>query len=103
METRSPTSLVHTLRALLHQAAGFPRAWQRRREIGQLGGLDDRMLADIGLTRYDLTSALAQPLDVDASEVLASRVRDTHAARRASALEAIQAGHRYRRDGRWAA
>ena len=103
MTTRSRTSFGSTLLALLHRAVSFPRAWHQRRAIGELGGLDDRMLADIGLTRHDLTSALAQPLFVDASEVLADRVREMHAGRRASALEAFEAGQRYRRDGRWAA
>lgn len=103
MKTRSQTSFGSTLLGLLHRAAGYPRAWRQRREIGRLGELDERMLADIGLTRYDLTSALAQPLFVDASEVLADRAREMQAGKRASAIEAFQAGQRYSRDGRWAA
>lgn len=103
MVTRSRTSFGSTLFALLRRAADLPYAWQQRRQIGELGGLDDHMLADIGLTRHDLTSALAQPLFVDASEILASRVREAQAGRRASTLEALAAGRYDHRDGRWAA
>ena len=100
MATRSQTSFGTMFFALPRQARGLLRAWKRRREIGQLGELGDHMLADIGLTRQDLASALAEPLFVDASEVLAERARATHAGQRASALEAIQAE---RSGDRWAA
>lgn len=97
MATRSQTSFGSKILVLLRRAADLPRIWEERREIERLGGLDDRMLADIGLTRHDLTSALAQPLYVDASEVLANRVREAYAARRASTIAALEVGQRYRR------
>ena len=38
--------------------------------------MDDRMLADIGLTRSDLRDAYAEPLWRDPTDVLAGRARD---------------------------
>lgn len=43
----------------------------RRREISNLHALDDRMLADIGLHRSDVESALQTPITEDPSLVLA--------------------------------
>jgi len=46
---------------------------KNRRDAFQLADLDDRMLADIGLSRSDLRDAYAGPLWRDPSELLARR------------------------------
>jgi uncharacterized protein YjiS (DUF1127 family) len=55
-------------------------AWQlvvavrHRRELALLADRDDRMLADIGLTRGDLHDARAEPLWHDPTSMLSRRV-----------------------------
>ena len=56
------------------------RVIRNRRDATKLVNLDDRMLADIGLTRRDLRDAFAEPLWHDPTDVLAQR----HAERRYS-------------------
>lgn len=46
------------------------RAWRHRREVAQLLHADDRMLADIGLTRLDVEGALSAPVSYDPSQLL---------------------------------
>jgi len=46
------------------------KALRHRREIKNLAEFDERMLADIGLTRSDVTSALDEPLTRNPSWVL---------------------------------
>jgi len=65
---------------------GFKRFLERmkkRHDAMRLAGLDDRMLADIGLTRGDLRDAFAELPWRDPSELLARRAaerRTRHAA-----------------------
>ena len=61
--------------------------WERRRLIGQLGALDDHMLRDIGITRQDIVSSLAEPMFRDPTIRLAARALDAREARRAFALD----------------
>ena len=49
------------------------RAFKHRREATALSDLDDRMLADVGITRGDLRAAMIQPLWNDPTSVLACR------------------------------
>ena len=49
------------------------KALRHRREIKHLAEFDERMLADIGLTRSDVTSALDEPLTRNPSWVLVRR------------------------------
>ena len=49
---------------------GVATRWRHRREIRNLAEFDDRMLSDIGLTRSDVSSALAEPLHLNPSWVL---------------------------------
>lgn len=58
------------------------RAWQHRRQVLALVEADDRMLADIGLTRSDLNGALSAPSTEDPSYYL-SRARQERLRHRA--------------------
>lgn len=53
--------------ALLAYAGRLWRVMQHRREVNRLLNVDDRMLADIGLTRSEVEGALETPLHVDPS------------------------------------
>jgi uncharacterized protein YjiS (DUF1127 family) len=63
----------------LQQAA---RAYKNRGDAAMLARLDERMLADIGLTRSDLRDAYAEPLWRDPTSILASRAGERRANRR---------------------
>jgi len=58
------------------------RAWRNRRQVMPLLAFDDRMLSDIGLTRSDVTGALALPAGDDPSLRLARASRERRDARR---------------------
>jgi len=62
------------------------RAVRNRRAAAALGGLDDHMLADIGITRSDVRDAYAEPLWHDPTDVLAGRAAERRHRRRRSAL-----------------
>jgi uncharacterized protein YjiS (DUF1127 family) len=51
-------------------------AVRHRRDVEVLARFDDRMLADIGLTRSDLSYALSEPFWRDPGRVLVSRAGD---------------------------
>ena len=88
MSTRhaSPFStLSASVAQFAHAVLSLKTVWQRRRVIGQLGALDDHMLRDIGITRQDVLSVMAEPLYRDPSEKLAERAHETRSANRANA------------------
>jgi uncharacterized protein YjiS (DUF1127 family) len=64
------------------------RALKNRRDAHRLAGLDDRMLADIGLTRSDLHDAYSEPLWHDPTDVLVQRAAERRGSRRATAARA---------------
>jgi uncharacterized protein YjiS (DUF1127 family) len=66
--------------------------WERRRVVGQLGALDDYMLRDIGITRFDVTSVMAEPMFRDPTKKLAERADETRRAHRAAAREILTGG-----------
>ena len=59
----------------------FAERVKNRRDSLQLAALDDRMLADIGLTRSDLRDAYAEPPWRDPSDVLARRAAERRVSR----------------------
>jgi len=58
------------LQTALNAAWRLWKAWQSRREVIGLLEADDRMLADIGLSRGDVVGSLSAPVDVDPSHHL---------------------------------
>jgi uncharacterized protein YjiS (DUF1127 family) len=54
-------------------------AVRRRRQLSRLADHDDRMLADIGLTRSDVHDACSEPLWRDPTSMLSRRVNRRHA------------------------
>jgi uncharacterized protein YjiS (DUF1127 family) len=77
---------------LARVACWLADAWCHRRDATTLAGFDDRMLADIGLTRCDLNDALSEPLWRDPTIVLARRYRERRKVRRAAAADVIRRG-----------
>ena len=67
------TLIEHTISALSLRAWRLIVAMKHRRRLANLVGLDDRMLADIGLTRRDLHDAYSEPLWRDPTVMLACR------------------------------
>ena len=68
----------HSIAALAMGVWRLVVAIKHRRELAQLADRDDRMLADIGLTRSDLRDAYSEPLWRDPTSLLAnSRARRT--------------------------
>jgi uncharacterized protein YjiS (DUF1127 family) len=57
-----------------------------RRDAVSLARLDDRMLADIGLTRGDVRDAFSEPVWRDPTAVLVSRVHERRINRRRGGL-----------------
>jgi uncharacterized protein YjiS (DUF1127 family) len=70
----APVAVLSRLRAAVVALAGRLAAlWQaieNRRQIGRLATLDDRYLADIGITRGDVHAALASSLSDNPSNQL---------------------------------
>jgi len=76
------TNFIAGLSAAIVAVAALTRgAWhlvvavRHRRELLHLTDCDDRMLADIGLSRSDLQDARSKPLWQDPTSILARRVR----------------------------
>ena len=55
---------------------------KNRRDAASLAGLDERMLADIGLTRGDLRDAYSEPVWRDPTAILVSRAHERRINRR---------------------
>jgi uncharacterized protein YjiS (DUF1127 family) len=70
---RISRAVVAALAAPLRRLA---QAYRNRSSAAVLAGLDDRMLADIGLTRSDVRDAFAEPLWNDPTCLLHARARE---------------------------
>jgi len=55
---------------------------KHRHDANRLATLDDRMLADIGLTRGDVRDAYSEPVWRDPTAILVSRARERRSSRR---------------------
>ena len=56
--------------------------WKNRRDAAILAGMDEHMLADIGLTRGDVRDAFSEPLWRDPTAILVSRAHERRVNRR---------------------
>jgi uncharacterized protein YjiS (DUF1127 family) len=59
---------------------------KNRRDATVLTGLDDRMLADIGLTRGDVRDAYSEPVWRDPTAILVSRAHERRSNRRRTGI-----------------
>ena len=67
---------------VLRRVTGLVQAFKHRRDAAALASFDDRMLADIGLTRSDLRDALSEPMWRDPTSILVSRADERRVRRR---------------------
>src|SRR5262245_29365579 len=67
------------------------QAWRNRRDAAALANLDDRMLADIGITRSDVRDALAEPLWHDPTDLLRTRALERRLSRHGISLGLCEA------------
>ncbi len=74
--------------SMVRLVAKLREAGERRRVVHNLASLDDHMLRDIGLTRFDVDAALVEATSTDATLVLAERARELRQHQRAMAQEA---------------
>jgi uncharacterized protein YjiS (DUF1127 family) len=59
---------------VMHRIRQVALALKHRHDAAILARLDDRMLADIGLTRRDVREAFGEPLWRDPTELLVNRI-----------------------------
>ncbi len=83
---RGPITLGFVLAGVLLALRKLTRALRNRRDAALLARFDERMLADIGLTRSDLRDAYAEPLWRDPTDILAQRADERRKHRPAEAL-----------------
>jgi uncharacterized protein YjiS (DUF1127 family) len=74
-ENSTAAHFGHAAAALAMGVWRLVLAIKHRRELAHLADLDDRMLADIGLTRTDLRDACAEPPWQDPTSELERRAR----------------------------
>jgi uncharacterized protein YjiS (DUF1127 family) len=75
---RLVSALVGAAKLRLRQ---LTRAYRHRNDAAVLAGLDDRMLADMGLTRSDVRDAFAAPLWEDPTNLLRARALERRLSR----------------------
>jgi uncharacterized protein YjiS (DUF1127 family) len=71
---------------LVVRARDIAQTFKNRRDAASLAALDDRMLADIGLTRGDLRDAYSEPVWRDPTAILVSRALERRINRRRTGL-----------------
>ena len=89
-KTASPFArLVNTIAGMLVvRTRALVQTLKNRRDAAILTGLDDRMLADIGLTRGDLRDAYSEPVWRDPTAILVNRAQERRVNRRRAGLSA---------------
>lgn len=89
LATRRAHEAARPLARAASAVASFLRAWKNRREFYRLGEMSDTELADIGLTRADLSVAVDLPFGEDPTahvgHVAAARQREIEAMARLAA------------------
>ena len=85
-DTQTPSQITRLVNAVAGIVAlrlrEFAHAIKNRRDATILAGLDDRMLADIGLTRGDVRDAVSEPVWRDPTNLLVSRAHERRINRR---------------------
>ena len=84
-----PAAALKAVTLILRQVRQLAVAFWHRRQTAGLLALDDRMLQDIGITRFDVTSALSTPLYRDPTLDLAMLAAERRSARRAQARQQL--------------
>ena len=77
-----------------HWLKAMARARRHRREAAALAGLDRRMLADIGLSRSDVSDAFSEPFWEDPTALLHERALERRWSRALMREEAEKGFHR---------
>ena len=89
-DTQTPSHFARLVNAVagiaVARARQFLQLVKNRHDATVLAGLDDRMLADIGLTRGDLRDAYSEPVWRDPTAILVSRVHERRINRRRTRL-----------------
>ena len=89
-DTQTPSQFARLVNAFagiaVERVREFIRLVKSRRDAVSLARLDDRMLADIGLTRGDVRDAFSEPVWRDPTAVLVSRVHERRINRRRGGL-----------------
>jgi uncharacterized protein YjiS (DUF1127 family) len=78
--------------AMRRRISGFARAYRNRSDAAVLATLDERTLADMGLTRSDVRDAFAEPLWHDPTDLLRARALERRLARHRVLLGLKDAG-----------
>jgi uncharacterized protein YjiS (DUF1127 family) len=79
--------LVRTIAGMLVVSTrALVQTLKNRRDAAMLTGLDDRMLADIGLTRGDVRDAYSEPVWRDPTAILVSRAHERRINRRRTVI-----------------
>jgi len=85
-DTQTPSHFAAAVSAVhgfaVARARDILQFLKNRRDAASLSGLDDRMLADIGLTRGDLRDAYSEPVWRDPTAILVSRAHERRINRR---------------------
>ena len=91
-DTQTPSQFAWLVNAVagivVARVRGLTQFVQNRRDAATLAGLDDRMLADIGLTRGDVRDAVSEPVWRDPTAILVSRAQERRVSRRRTVLDA---------------
>ena len=85
-DSQTPSQFARLVNAVTGIVAlrlrAFVQTFKGRHDAALLAGLDDRMLADIGLTRGDVRDAFSEPVWRDPTAVLVSRAHERRINRR---------------------
>ena len=89
-DAQTPSQLVRMVNAVAGIVVARTREFflliKNRHDAATLASLDERMLADIGLTRGDLRDAYSEPVWRDPTAILVSRVHERRINRRRTSI-----------------